>query len=183
LLSRQTIPPDVLNRLYFAVSGPMREEILSRNAAFSEEEVNRAMERAQARVAVAHGALPADYEVGRAHIDGLIKAGRLTPPQLPNIWREGKKTAFIIAVAELTGIGYATLAGIVERADVDALAMICRGTGFDRGLFVTIAVLVLGQEGMGAATKLGEMYNSVAPDAAQRALRFFKVRERATLAA
>jgi uncharacterized protein (DUF2336 family) len=183
LLSRQTIPPDVLNRLYLVVSGPMRQEILSRNARFTEAQVAEAMARAEARVAVAHGAFPADFEEARAFVDTMKKAGKLIPASLPNIWREGKRTAFAVAVAELVDIGYLTLASLIERRDVDALAMICRGNGFDRGLFVTIAVLVLGEQGLGEAGKLGEMYNSVPIDAAQRALRFFKIRERAAVAA
>lgn len=183
LISRRTIPADVLNRLYFVVSGPMREEILARNANFSEDEVRDAMARAEARIGVAHGALPADYEEAAKHVAALKKAGRLVPGMLPNIWRDGKRTAFLVAVADLAEINFSTLDGIIERRDVDALAMICRGCGFDRGLFVTIAVLILGETGMGEATKLGEMYNGVPVDAAQRALRFFKIRERATMAA
>jgi uncharacterized protein (DUF2336 family) len=183
LISRETIPPDVLNRLYLVVSGPMRSEILLRNSRYTEEQVAEAMTRAEARIAVSHGAFPADYQDAKTYIDKMKASGKLVPAGLPNIWRDGRRTAFTVAVADLVGIGFLTLTGLIERRDMDALAMICRGNGFDRGLFVTIAVLILGEQGMGEAAKLGDMYNAVPIDAAQRALRFFKIRERASIAA
>lgn len=67
--------------------------------------------------------------------------------------------------------------------DIDGFAMICRAKNFERGLFVTMAVLIIGQDGMGEAVKLGNMYNDVPPEAAGRALRFIQVRANAARAA
>lgn len=72
------------------------------------------------------------------------------------------------------------MADLLDRRDIDALAMICRAANIERPLFVTLAVLVGGgDEAMARAEEFGRMYNNVPVEAAQRALRFFKVRKAA----
>lgn len=176
VVNRQAVPAHVLNSLFLTVAKPMREEILRRNAALSEAELALAMERAQTRIAMRAGALPADYEAASRQVAAFRSKNALTPPLLPSLWRNGERTAFRIALAELTGLDFSVVDRLVEQQDTDGLAMVCRASGFDRALFVTIAVLILGASGMGAAETLGRMYNDVPPDAAQRAIRFLKVR-------
>jgi hypothetical protein len=54
---------------------------------------------------------------------------------------------------------------------------LCRGANFDRGLFVTLAVgLDKAGDGLARAEEFGALYESVPVQAAQRALRFWKVR-------
>ena len=56
--------------------------------------------------------------------------------------------------------------------------MICRAANVERPLFVTLAVLACGGDGaMDKAEEFGRMYNAVPVEAAQRAVRFFKVRK------
>jgi hypothetical protein len=58
--------------------------------------------------------------------------------------------------------------------------MICRAANIERPLFVTLAVLIGGgDDAMARAEEFGRMYNSVPVEAAQRAMRFFKVRKSA----
>jgi hypothetical protein len=69
---------------------------------------------------------------------------------------------------------------LLGRKDIDALAMICRAGGVERPLFVTLAVLIGGgDDAMARAQEFGGMYNSVPVEAAQRAVRFFKLRKTA----
>jgi uncharacterized protein (DUF2336 family) len=176
VVQRTTVPPHVLNSLFLVVSGPMREEILKRNASLSEADLAKAMERAQARVGVTVGVLPQDFEAANRMVMAMKAKGTLLPQMLPTLWRNGDRTAFRIALAHLTGLDYTAISSLVERQDTDGLAMVCRASGFDRALFVTIAVLLMGSSGMGAAETLGRMYNEVPVEAAQRAIRFLKVR-------
>jgi hypothetical protein len=68
------------------------------------------------------------------------------------------------------------VAGIIDRKDIDGLAMICRASNIERPLFVTLAVLTCGgDEAMQRAEEFGKLYNDVPVEAAQRALRFMKV--------
>ena len=176
LIQRQSISPEHLNKMFFNVDTVMRAKILERNAQFSEEEIDQAIASAKTRIAVSHGALPSDYENAKSEVDTLHYKNMLLPQILPALWRDNKKTKFILAFAQLTGLNFHQSAQLLDRKDIDGLAMVSRAAGFERVLFVTIAVLVLNEGGMGKAKLLGEMYNEVPQEAAQRALRFMKLR-------
>ncbi len=179
LAKRDSIPADVLNQLYTIVSGPMKNEILQKFNNYSQEEIQAAMERAQNRVAVINRALPDDFEEKKNLVLKMKTAGTIKPQSLPNIWRDGDKTLFYLVFAELCKIDYHTAAKPFEKKDIDGIALLCRANSFDRPLFVTLAVFVLGQSGMSEAEVLGRMYNDVPIDAAQRALRFMQVKSSA----
>jgi uncharacterized protein (DUF2336 family) len=176
LVKRQSISPEHLNQLFMHVDAGMRQHILERNSKFTEAEVNLAMERAKTRIAVSHGALPADYESAKRSVGTMVFQRTLTPATLPNLWRESKKTQFILAFAELTGLDYHQTAKLFNAKDLDGIAMVSRAAGFERAIFVTVAILVIGESGMGEAKTLRDMYNDVPQEAAQRALRFMKLR-------
>jgi uncharacterized protein (DUF2336 family) len=176
LVARKTIPAEHLNKLFLSVKAPLRAKILERNSQLSEEELNAAMERASMRVSMMNGALPDDYETvcDSVRLAKSIKA--LVPSVLPTLWREKKTTQFMVSFAELTGIDYHQTVRLFDGKDLDAIAMVSRAAGFDRALYVTLAVMLIGEQGMGQAKTLGEMYNDVPVEAAQRALRFMKLR-------
>jgi uncharacterized protein (DUF2336 family) len=176
LVSRKTIPPEHLNKLFLSVNASLRAKILERNSQLSEEELNAAMERAKLRVAVYNGALPADF-VGVSESVKLAKSLKaLVPSVLPTLWRDKQTTQFMVTFGEFTGLDYHQTAQLFEAKDLDGIAMVSRAAGFDRALFVTLAVLLLGEKGMSQAKALGDMYNDVPVEAAQRALRFMKLR-------
>ena len=71
---------------------------------------------------------------------------------------------------------------ILERRELDALAIVCKAADFERSLFLTFAVLVLDRDAdaMGRAKEYGELYAALPKDAAQRTLRFWKMRRQTT---
>jgi uncharacterized protein (DUF2336 family) len=159
-----------------SVNTSLRAKILERNSQLSEEDLNAAMERAKTRVSVYNGALPPDYEAVADSVRLARNINALVPSVLPTLWRDKKTTQFYITFAELTGIDYHQTVQLFDAKDLDGIAMVSRAAGFDRALYVTIAVLLLGETGMSQAKVLGELYNEVPVEAAQRALRFMKVR-------
>ena len=69
---------------------------------------------------------------------------------------------------------------LVESRDVDALALICRAAGFERTVFVSLARLIVAEKLTRAQLdEFGKLYDLVPVTAAQRAVRFWKVREAA----
>jgi uncharacterized protein (DUF2336 family) len=176
LVNRQYISPEHLNQLFMSVSGPMRNRILARNAEFSEAEIDEALERARTRVAISRGALPDDYEAAQRSIASMVLRHELSPAVLPTLWRDNKHTQFKLAFAELVGIDFHQTAKLFASRDLDGIAMVARAAGFERALFVTLGVLVLGEQGMGETKGLRDLYNDVPQEAAQRAVRFMKLR-------
>jgi uncharacterized protein (DUF2336 family) len=97
---------------------------------------------------------------------------------LAGLLRNRETTKFMIALAELADIDFHTARRILERRELDALAIVCKAAGFDRSLFLTFAVLVLDRDSnaMGRAREYGELYNELPRESAQRTLRFWRMR-------
>lgn len=183
-VERKALPPDLLNEMYFIVEARLRHTILERNARMDPALLESALEAGRTRVATRDGALPADYAESLAYVEELNAAGQLTPQMLARFLRSGGRTCFLIALARLADIDFHTARQIIERKDLDALAVVCRSAGLDRALFLTYAVVLLNDDGdaMGKAHAYARMYQELAPDAAQRTLRFWRMRREAKAA-
>jgi uncharacterized protein (DUF2336 family) len=119
-----------------------------------------------------------DLRQATAFIDKARRSGELKPAMLVGLYRDKLYTAFTLGLAEIVGLDYDTTHMIVSRKDMEALAMICRAANIERPLYVTIAVLCCGgQDAMNQAEQYGRIYTAVPVEAAQRAMRFYKVRK------
>ena len=67
----------------------------------------------------------------------------MTASVLAAMLRNGDRTKFLVALAELSDIDFHTVRRIVDGQQLDALAIICKAADFDRALFLTFAVLIL----------------------------------------
>lgn len=180
----QNVPLDLLNSVYLKVEGELRREIMKKFHGVSPSELEAALIASRDRLSAAYGVLPPEYGDAAKYVAGLEKAGNLKPPMLVQLLREQKRTAFLVAFSRLVDVDFGLTHRLVEAGDMDALAMLCKGAGFDRGLFVTICVLVAGDGfGITKAEQFGKLYEQVPVSAAQRALRFWKVRSTGAQAA
>jgi uncharacterized protein (DUF2336 family) len=178
LVRRAGVPIDLLNGLYQRVEGELRREILEKFEKVSPEELEKAFQRSRSRVTNTFKALPPDMAQARKHLASMRAARHLIPPVLVTLLREGQKarTTFKLALAELTGVDFDVAERVADTGDIDTLALLCRGARFDRGLFVSLAVgLDVTDRGLAAAEAFGRLFESVSIEAAQRALRFWKV--------
>jgi hypothetical protein len=70
----------------------------------------------------------------------------------------------------------------MEVRDVDALALLCRASGFNRALFVTLSLSVASEDHMmSKLEEFGALYERVPVMTAQRAVRFWKLRAKAVV--
>jgi uncharacterized protein (DUF2336 family) len=182
VVGRQDIPVDLLNEMYFVVEKKLRAVIMERNAAVDPAELDQALSRARTRLqARTEAAMTEDMRAAIKLIEQKKRAGELKPSLLVGLYRDGHVAAFTFGLAEIVGLDYDTTHAIVARQDMEALAMICRASNIERPLFVTIAVLCCGgADAMNQAESFGRLYTAVPVEAAQRAMRFYKVRKNAT---
>lgn len=178
VLSRASLPPDLLNEMYFVVEARLRQRILEQNARIDPAALDQALAAGRDRLAAADGALPADYETAQAYVRELRAAGALTAEMLARFLRSGGRTEFLIALSEMAEIDFHTARGIVDRCELDALAVVCKAADLNRALFLTYAVVLLGRDGdaMGKAQAYGRMYADLPRDTALRTLRFWRLR-------
>jgi uncharacterized protein (DUF2336 family) len=179
LVGRKTVPLDVLHGLYQKVEGDLRREILKKFDGASPQDLEKAFERSRARLTDAYRSMPPDFDASSRRVVALQAGGKLNQPTLAALLREGapSRTAFKLAFARLTDVPFEVVDRAVEQDDLDTIALLCRGARFDRGLFVSLAIgLDKSDRGLAAAEQFGQLYESVPIQAAQRALRFWKVR-------
>lgn len=180
VVKRHDIPLDLLNEMYFIVATGLREQILTRNSKVDPKTLDEALAKTRERMKKNAGQQSEEGRKAMAFVQQKKASGELNARLLISLFRENKRTHFLHGLAELTHLDVDTTADLIERQDIDGLAMICRASNMDRPLFVTIAVLTCGGDNaMSRAEEFGRMYNSVPVDAAQRAMRFFKVRKSA----
>ncbi len=180
-VNRADLSPDLLNEMYFVVEARLRQQILEKNARLNPELLESALAAGRNRVALDDGALPADYEDSRAYVQELAAAGQLTPPMLARFLRAPSKTTFLIALSHLADIDFHTARQIIDRKDLDALAVVCKAADLDRTLFLTYAVVLLNDQAdaMGRAHSYARMYAELNKDTALRTLRFWRMRRSA----
>jgi uncharacterized protein (DUF2336 family) len=180
VVQRHDMPLDLLNEMYFIVAAGLREQILTRNASVDPKALDAALSRTRDRLSKTAVAHSDDGRKAAHFIQAKKNAGELDARLLISLYREGKRLYFMHGLAELTHLDVETASMLIERQDIDGLAMICRAASVERPLFVTIAVLTCGGDtAMAHAEEFGRLYNSVPIEAAQRAMRFFKVRKTA----
>jgi uncharacterized protein (DUF2336 family) len=182
VVNRSALPMDLLNEMYFVVEAQLRQKILERNAEVDPDELDAALAAGRNRVAASDGALPPDFDAAERDVRSLVARKALTPKALASMLRNRESTRFMVALAELAGIDFHTARLILERRELDALAIVCKAADFERSLFLTFAVLVLDRDAdaMGRAKEYGELYAALPKDAAQRTLRFWKMRRQTT---
>lgn len=178
IVGRRDMPLDLLNEMYFEVEAKLRKAILERNASVDPAELDAALSRARDRLKAAAVAASEEMRLAERRVTLMAKCGELDGKSLLAFHRAGQTHHFFYGLAELTGVDYDTAHRIIEGRDLDALAMICRAAGLERPLFVTLAVLCMGGEAaMARAEEYGRLYSAVPVEAAQRAMRFYRLRK------
>jgi uncharacterized protein (DUF2336 family) len=176
---RQGVPIDLLNDLYLKVEKDLRKEIIQKFDSVPPADLEKAFERSRARVTTAFRQLPEDMALARKRVSLIESNKQLQPQILPALLREGKdsRTTFKLALARLVDVPFDVIEPAVDTPDLDTLALLCRGANFERAMFVTLAIgLDTTEKGLGRLDEFGKLYESVPVAAAQRALRFWKVR-------
>jgi len=182
IVRRKNVPLHLLNDLVFRVEANLRQEILQQFTSVSPEDLNAALRKSKRRLAQTQEHLTREVQAARRHVDQMDRQGQLVPPVLVTLLREGatKRPIFIQAFAKMTDMPDDLIDRLVSAGDLDALAMLCRASGFDRALFVTLAAMIIGGENpLSRIEEFGALYLRVPTEAAQRAIRFWKVRSSA----
>jgi uncharacterized protein (DUF2336 family) len=178
VIDRQSLPIDLLNEMYFVAEARLRDRIMERNAGIDPGVLEAALKAGRHRVAARDGALPADFAAALAEVQHLKSQGKVTPQTLASLLRGGRTTVFLVALAELADIDFHTARKIIERRELDGLAVICKAADFDRALFLTFALLILdpNDDVMGKAKAYGGLYADLPRESALRTIRFWRLR-------
>lgn len=178
VVNRRDLPSDLLNDMYFIVEAQLRERIIAENAKMDPATLDKVLTKSRTRVAVAYGSYPADYEAISAEIEKLRKADQLTPTLLARYMRDPNPTWFLAALSQMADLDFLTARHLVEKREIDALAIACKAADLDKALFLTYVVILLsdGENAMGRATEYGKLYAELPRETAMRTIRFWRLR-------
>ena len=178
VIDRHSLPVDLLNEMYFMVEAKLRDRIMEKNADVDPATLEAALSAGRKRVAAQDGALPSDHTQAESEFQALKARGGVTPQALASMLRGKRSTLFLVALSDLADIDFHTARKILERREIDALAVVCRAADFDRALFLTFALLILdpSDDAMGKAKAYGELYAALPRESALRTIRFWRLR-------
>lgn len=181
LVSRADLPPDVMHQMFFSVGTKLRAFILERTAGLDPQVLDQALadaeRRASRRMRIAQR-LPSSAE---QFIADKEAKRQLNEQLLVALLRARQLSEFLAGFARLTGLDPVTAKRIVSDETGEGLAIACRAARFERSTFSTIVLLANpAQKRSTAETQaLLGLYDRVNHDAAQRVMRFWKVRREA----
>ena len=183
LLRRNDLPPDLMHDMFWWVSSALREYILT-EASIDEALVDQLLD--ETRETLAQEFDEGDQKMKRALKNVLRRErqGEINEDFLVQALRQGEPEEFIVAFARLAEIDVPTAQRIALDTSCEAVAVACKACGYSLATFSSI-VLLTQQAGQktrsgGEVAALLELYNKVPATAAKRAMRFWRVRQKAT---
>jgi uncharacterized protein (DUF2336 family) len=181
LVERRDAPPDVLHGMYWTVSSKLREKILAATAAIKPAELDRILAESEAAVAAelkARGAKAADE--AEQYIAAQEAHGKLNTALLVQLLRQDKFAYFVAGMARLARMDVPTVRHILSDRNGEAAAIACKAMGLHWAHFSNL-MLMVDREHRRSPTDLQQLltlYNQLASETAQRAMRFWRVRRK-----
>jgi len=178
VVNRTDLPPDLMNDMYFVVEARLRERIIHENARMDPALLDQAIAHSRDRVAVAYGSFPEDYEKISQDVATLRNNEKLTPSLLAKYMRDPNPTYFLVALSQMADIDFLTAKLLVEKREIDALAIACKAADLDKALFLTYAMIMLSDQenAMGKAGEYARLYAELPKETAERTIRFWRLR-------
>ncbi|MBO6797155.1 DUF2336 domain-containing protein [Maricaulis sp.] len=177
LVERSDTPNDILADLMLTVENRLRDRIVERFDEVDPSVLEQAMEASRQRLAAR---LEEDREIeeARKYIRSQQVRRQLNGSLLARLLREREFMRFHVGFSEMTGVDLVAARRAIEQDCIDPLALICKAAGFDKALFVTLAVLrsAANAEAFNDAKELGRLYDKITLEDSERAMRFWRMR-------
>ncbi|MCG8441089.1 MAG: DUF2336 domain-containing protein [Caulobacterales bacterium] len=185
LVNHGETPPDLLNEMYFYVEHGLREVILERSENLDPGELDKALAAARERLSRKAQPAPRDYDDAVKFIQIKKLRKKLNGQLLIDLLNGREWTKFIVAFSEIAELDFAAARRVADNPAVDPLAITCKAAGFERDLFVSMALLrpTVSDRAVADADALASIYDELPEDAAKRAMRFWRLRRDSDAAA
>ena len=179
LMRRSDLPPELAQRMFWWVSAALRRYILA-NFTIDEATLDDVIQdSAQAGPNGSSRRKTARTEAEKL-AERLQEQGELSEQFLLRSLRRRHVSAFVAALARMADLDLATARRIVFDEGGEPLTVVCKALSIDRAVFASIFLLTRqAVEGGGAKAptvieNMLRIYDGLAPDAAGRALRFWR---------
>lgn len=173
LTGRYDLPPQLLTQLYFFVSTGLKREILKRSDLLDPSLVDLAAAANRSRL-IEHASRDA---ASKRFIVDKMRASAIDEELLKSLLADKRHAEFVYALAFLAGVDLSAAQEMLKDQSFESLAIACRATGVERQTFARIVFSLRRDEGVKAkALRILDLYIKVPTDAAERILRFWRMR-------
>lgn len=177
MVTRADVPPHLLNEMFFAVSSELKRMIMNRMTDVDPSIIDGAIRQTERRMKMRANAPDPEQAKADAFMAQLTKSGPVTEGMLVNLAKQKRGTEVTIVFGKLAGLDLATAKRVLGDPNPEALAIAARACRFDRQTFSTLALSRADEtRSLSAAYELLELYDKVPVEAAQRVMRFWRVR-------
>ena len=181
MTERFDLPPTLLTQMYFFVSSALKKEILKRSDLLDPALIDEAVNTNRQKI-LDKAVNDVETEVSDAHqyIREQIEANAINEALLKELIEARRATEFLFAFAHHTGVDVATAQSIVKDRTWESLAITCRAAGLERATFAKIVFgLQRGVTEQQKALRILDLYLKIPQEAAERVMRFWRVRAQA----
>lgn len=178
LTERYDLPPNLLTQMYFFVSSALKREILKRSDLLDPALIDEAIEGNRAKILKqAVDTAHTDLAAARKFVEEKIAAGLLNETLLKDLVESRRSTEFLLAFAHHVGVDSSTAQRILQDKSFESLAIASRAAGLERSTFAKIVFgLQRGEAEQQKALRILDLYLKVPHEAAERVMRFWRVR-------
>lgn len=178
LTERYDLPANLLTQMYFFVSSALKREILKRSDLLDPALIDEAIEGNRAKILrQAVDGAHTEVAVARKFVEEKIRAGLLNETLLKELVDQRRSTEFLLAFAHYIGVDTSTTQRVLQDKSFESLALACRAAGLERSTFAKVVFsLQRGDAEQQKALRILDLYLKVPAEAAERVMRFWRVR-------
>lgn len=178
VVSRTDLPPDLLQGMFFTVSSELKRVIMQRMSSLDPAMIDDAIRQVERRMKVTKTSVDSDQKRAEATILELRKAGPITEGLLVTLAKQKRHDEAAAVFASLAALEIKVVRRLLTDPNPEGLAIAARACRFDRQSFSS---MVLNRDGdtraASDAMSLLQLYDQVPVEAAQRVMRFWRVRQ------
>lgn len=184
MADRIDLPAPLLTKMYFFVSSALKKEILKRSDMLDPALIDEAVSSNRKKI-LTEAVRDAQSEVSgaRKFIGEKINANAINESLLKELIEMRRSTEFLLAFSHHVGIDPSTAQSILKDKSWESLAIACRVAGLER---TTFAKIVFGMQRdsqqQNKALRILDLYLKIPQDAAERVMRFWRVRAQSAAA-
>lgn len=175
LSERQDTPADILKTVKQRVAEKIRAEAAEKGIELSENEISATVEEKSDEISIKNS----DLKTAFGEIDRLHRRKQLDERMIAHYIQSNRSEETLYALALLTDLDQQTVRHCVLKADLPALAVMCKANNFQRSTFASLLQLRENQSANLSNSEILEAirrYESLDKSTAQRVMRFLKVR-------
>ena len=185
MTERMDLPPKLLTKMYFFVSSALKKEILKRSDMLDPALIDEAVNANRAKILKeAVRDAQSEVEEARKFIADKVAHNKVNESLLKELIEMKRSTEFLLAFSHVAGLDTSTAQAILKDKSWESLAICARSAGLERATFAKIVFgLQKDSEQQNKALRILDLYLKIPQEAAERVMRFWRVRSQAAGAA